>query len=305
MLSKSGIAGNRTKYGIDRFVSTGGYRVHYVETGQGEPVILVPGSISTHRYYSNLAPMLAKSYRVFGLDCIGTGESDKPGSGFGYSVHDQADIIAKMVIELGLGKVNLVGSSYGGVIVFSLATRYPEIVNKVVSIEGGVVKLERFPKNPIEGALGYPVIGNIFVFLVKHGFYDDMMLKVIEGAWYPKMTAEEKLIALEQLHFFFDRATRHAWHLILASYKTRKDFHEEAKALRCPILYVYGARSAFGNVLVERNIEFFHRYLPHAQIVGFEDGVHDLANQKPQQMAHLIINFFAGQNPPMAQEARK
>jgi hypothetical protein len=56
---------------------------------------------------------------------------------------------------------------------------------------------------------------------------------------------------------------------------------------------------------VERNIEFFHRYLPHAQIVGFEDGVHDLANQKPQQMAHLIINFFTGRNPPMAQEARK
>ncbi|MFB0533529.1 MAG: alpha/beta fold hydrolase [Anaerolineae bacterium] len=52
-------------------------------------------------------------------------------------VHTEPGIESlQMIKELELGKVHLVGASYGGAIVLNLPVRYPELVNKVVSFHG-------------------------------------------------------------------------------------------------------------------------------------------------------------------------
>jgi len=282
----------KARFGEDRFVETAGYQIHYVESGKGEPVILVPGSMSTYRCWSRQMPPLSDHYRLLAIDFVGAGDSDKPGSGFGYTVHDQADVIAKMIEKLKLGKVNLIGISYGGVIVMSLVSRYPDLVNKVVSVEGGVVRLEKFPPNPIETLMKYPVIGELFLFISGVGLLDNMFLKLVEGKWYPYMTPDDKKEVSWQLRSFFKSTTRHALHMILSQNRTRKDFVEEAKSIKSPVLYLHGGWSDFTDVLVERNIEFFKTYLPNVRTVKFEDGVHDLINQKPKEVADLILDFL-------------
>jgi len=279
--------------GLARDVTLRGYRLHYVESGAGKPLILVGGSMSTHAYWSPVVPALAAKCRVLAIDYIGSGASDKPPSGFGYSVHDQADVIAEMVRELGLGRVNLAGVSYGGVIVLSFATRYPELTDRVVSIEGGVVKLEKYPPNPVEGLLRIPLAGDLFLWLAALGMFNAMFLKLVAGAWYPEMTAADKADVMGHLLAFFRSTTRAAWYKILSSYRTREDFHEQAKTqLKAPVLYLWGGRSSFGNVLVKRNLEFFTEYLPNVRAVGFDDGIHDLTNQKPAAVSKLILDFI-------------
>ena len=191
-MSKSKLPKEKARYGEDKFVEVDGYRIHYVEIGKGEPVILVPGSLHTYTCWSRLMPLLSDHYRLLALDSLGGGDSDKPSSGFGYTVHEQADVIAKMVEKLELGKVNLIGSSYGGVIIVSLVARYPGLVNRVVSVEGGVVRLEKFPPNPIETSMKYPIIGELFLFIAGAGLLDNFLLKKTEGKWYPYMTPADK-----------------------------------------------------------------------------------------------------------------
>ena len=294
-MSKSGLPEDKVKHGEDKFVEVTGYRIHYFEVGNGKPVILVPAAMATYKYWSRLTPLLSDHYRLLALDFLGGGDSDKPSSGFGYTIHEQADIIAKMIEKLKLDKVNLIGSSYGGAIVMSLVARYPALVNKVVSIEGGVVNFKKPPPNPIGRLMKYPIIGELFLFIAGARLFDNMFLKMVGGKWYPYMTPEDKKEVSSYLRSFFKSTTRHAFHLILTESKTRKDFEEEAKSIKTPVLYVYGGWSGFKDILVKRNIQFFEAHIPNVQTVEFKGGIHDLAHQRPKEVADLILDFLAAE----------
>jgi len=125
-------------FGVDGYVIAKGYRLHYVEVGEGDSLVLIPSSFATCRNRQRLAPSLAKHFRVLALNYVGTGESDKPTKGFGYSPQQQSDVIAGFLDALGIARTHLMGVSYGGTIVLSFAGRHADRTGKVVSIEGYV-----------------------------------------------------------------------------------------------------------------------------------------------------------------------
>jgi pimeloyl-ACP methyl ester carboxylesterase len=88
-----------------------------------------------------------------------------------------------LIKQLNLGCVHLIGASYGGAIALNFAARYHELVSNVVSIEGGIVKPQTLPGSPLEFALKYPVIGDLFIGLVKTGLLNGLLSKLIAGQW--------------------------------------------------------------------------------------------------------------------------
>jgi pimeloyl-ACP methyl ester carboxylesterase len=281
----------KADFGEDEFAEVGGYRLHYVEAGKGTPVILIPGSFSTYRTWNPILPILAKSFRVLAMDYLGTGDSDKPRSGFRYSIGEQADLIAKFIRTLRLRRVHLVGASYGGAIVFNLAARHPDVCAKIVSIEGGIVRPKFLPGAPMEKWLGYPVLGDLAIALVRTGWFDRAAMEVIAGSWFPHMTNAERRRMLAELSFNGKSATRHAWYWIGRSAQTLIPFEEEAKRITAPILYLAGGKSDFREMASE-TIRFLDANLPHAKINNYEDGIHDLQSQKPYEAAKAIREFL-------------
>jgi pimeloyl-ACP methyl ester carboxylesterase len=261
----------------------------------GDPVILVAGSYSTYRAWNRIVPLLAGHYRLLALDYVGAGDSDKPQKGFRYSVQEQARLISKLIKQLNLGCVHLIGASYGGAIALNLAARHPGLVSKVVSIEGGIVKPQTLPGSPLEFALQYPVIGDLFIGLVKTGALNGLLSKLIAGPWYTHMTADDKSELLEQLRYNAKSASRIAWYWITVSHKTCEDFIATAKTMQMPLLYLYGTASDFMEPLLQENIRFLETHLPHARIVGLMGGIHDLQFQKPSEVADLFLDFLGEQ----------
>lgn len=283
----------KAKVGEDRFVKVGEYNLHYVEAGQGEPAILIPGSFSTYRAWDRLMPLLQRDCRLLALDYLGTGDSDKPTSGFRYTIQEQAGLVAQMIETLDLGPVNLIGASYGGAIVLYLAAVYPQVVKRVFSIEGGILPPEKMPSSALDGILKSPLLGNLFIWLSRSGVMDATFVKWFSGEWYSTMSAEDKQEMLEQIRFNARSATRIAWHWIAISPQTcSQDFAEAAKSIRAPLLYLYGEGSDFMDALVKENVNFIRAHLPHAQIVALPGGIHDMAFQKPQAVAALVLDFF-------------
>ncbi len=148
--SRAEAACAKTAFGEDKYIEVDQYRMHYVEAGQGKPLVLIPGSFSTYRSWKRVMLLLAGSFRLLAVDYVGAGDSDKPTSGFSYSIAEQADLIAAMIRKLDLGPVCLTGISYGGVIVLNIAARYPQLVEKVICIEGGVVVPQTLPASPLD-----------------------------------------------------------------------------------------------------------------------------------------------------------
>ena len=282
---------SKPQYGIDRFVIVQGYNIHYVESGEGEPMLLIPGAFSTYRDWDRMIPSLSKHYKLLAIDYLGVGDSDKPRSGFGYTIEDQADLIAKMLETLKISKVSIVGVSYGGGIALNLAARYKDKVREVICIEGnGVIKHKKAPFRSL-AVLKLPVIGDIPIGMIRSGLIDWIIAKwVIGKAWHP-MSHQEKEEITGILSQNNKSASRISWYHISRTMETSKDFSEEAKTIRVPVLYLYGKKSEYRG-MVEMNIEFFKTHLPHVELVGIEDGIHDLQLQKPKEVAHLILEFL-------------
>ena len=86
-------------------------------------------------------------------------------------------------------------------------------------------------------------------------------------------------------------ASRISWYHIARALKASKDFSEEAKAISIPILYLYGENSDYHD-MGKANANFLKAHLPHVEVISFEDGIHDLQLQKPEEVARLILEFL-------------
>jgi pimeloyl-ACP methyl ester carboxylesterase len=282
---------SKAEYGEDEFLEIDGYQIHYVEIGKGKPVLLIPGSFSTYRVWNAIVPRLSEEYRLLALDYLGTGDSDKPRSGFGYTIGEQADIAARLILKLRLGKTHLIGASYGGAIVLNMAARYADVVGKVVSIEGGILKPKIMPANPMENLLRFPILGDLMIAIIRSGLLNGIVLESIAGAWFAKMTADQKQKMREEISYNARSSSRDAWYWIAKSPQTVIPFEEEAKRIRAPILYLAGKQSDF-RAMAEENIGFLREFLPQAKVMEFSDGIHDLEMQKPREVARAILEFF-------------
>jgi len=121
-----------TKY---RSMQIDGLSVAYREAGPPEAptVLLLHGFPSSSRMYQRLFPLLSDRYHLVAPDYVGFGHSDAPDpSHFDYTFDHLADIVAKMVSQMGLTHYSLFMQDYGGPIGFRLALRRPEAVDAMI-----------------------------------------------------------------------------------------------------------------------------------------------------------------------------
>jgi haloalkane dehalogenase len=111
-----------------------GLRYHYLDEGEGEPVVMVHGNPTWSFYYRGLVEGLRSSYRTIVPDHIGCGLSDKPGDArYDYTLESRVADLGALVDHLGLdGGLTLVVHDWGGAIGLAYATRHPERVARLV-----------------------------------------------------------------------------------------------------------------------------------------------------------------------------
>lgn len=95
------------------------------------PVVLLGGSIGSSRaMWEAITPALAQRYRVIAFDHRGHGESPVPSGP--YEMDDLADDVIELMDSLGIERASYCGLSMGGMVGMSLASRYPERIDRLV-----------------------------------------------------------------------------------------------------------------------------------------------------------------------------
>lgn len=117
-----------------RFVSIGNHRIHYVEAGEGRPILCIHGlGAQLHQFRSTLFPDLARDFRVIALDRPGSGYSTLPFSASG-RVTEQAGIVAQFIDALQLERPLIVAHSLGGAVALALALDHPQKISGLALI---------------------------------------------------------------------------------------------------------------------------------------------------------------------------
>lgn len=120
---------------MDQFARVNNIKLHYLDHPGGEPpLVLMPGlTANAHAFDGLVRAGLSPRFRVLALDLRGRGLSDKPESG--YSLAEHASDVMDLLDTLGLDRVVLGGHSFGGLLSFYMAAKYPQRVSKLVIID--------------------------------------------------------------------------------------------------------------------------------------------------------------------------
>lgn len=117
-----------------KFVAIGGENIHYVEAGEGRPIVLIHGlGAQLHQFKSTIFDGLSRDFRVIALDRPGAGYSSMAYSASG-RVTDQARIVAQFIEALGLDRPLVVGHSLGGAVALALALDHPDRISGLALI---------------------------------------------------------------------------------------------------------------------------------------------------------------------------
>ncbi len=121
------------------YIEQDGLRLHYLDEGAGDPILLLHGEPTWSFLYRKMIPPLVRSARVVAPDYFGFGRSDKPTSRDFYSYDRHYRSIAQLVGALDLRRLTLVVQDWGGPIGFRLAVEQPERVDRLVALNTGLL----------------------------------------------------------------------------------------------------------------------------------------------------------------------
>jgi pimeloyl-ACP methyl ester carboxylesterase len=147
-----------------RFVQVDGMRLHYVERGEGRPLVLLHGNFVTEREFelSGLLDMAARDYRVIAFDRPGFGYSERPRGTRIFGPQAQAQLIARALRKLGVERPIVLGHSWGAMVAISMALDHPESVASLV-LESGYYYPTLRPDALIAAPLGIPLLGDLML----------------------------------------------------------------------------------------------------------------------------------------------
>jgi len=112
-------------------VTINGAKIYYERHGQGSPILLLHGGFSHIGHQTRLIDLLAPHYEVIAVDTRGHGRSTLGDRPLTYPL--LADDMARLLDELSVGPVTVVGHSDGGIIGYILAAKYPTKVRALAA----------------------------------------------------------------------------------------------------------------------------------------------------------------------------
>ncbi len=165
-----------------QFLNVNGVRLHYVERGSGQPLVLLHGNGSMIQDFesSGLIDLAAKTYRVIVFDRPGFGHSDRPRNVV-WTPAAQAELIHSALGRLGVPQAIVLGHSWGASVAVALALKYPKLVKGLVLASGyfyptfrpGVVALSA-PAAPLVG----DILGHTLSPIVSRLMWPLLMAKI-------------------------------------------------------------------------------------------------------------------------------
>jgi haloalkane dehalogenase len=261
-----------------------GFRMHYVDEGEGTPILLLHGEPTWSYLWRNIIPELPG--RKVAPDLIGFGRSDKPEDIGWYSYDRHVASVRTLVEQLDLTGLTLVVHDWGGPIGLRLAVEHPERFDRLVvlntAIGGGRAPSEMWLRfravvRELGGALD---IGRLVEAGTAQGLTDDV--RAVYDDCFPTPESKAGALAFPEL---VPAEPEHP---------NTEPMNRVRDALRTwdkPALVVWGADDS---VLPLRVAEMFVSLLPNAQgPVAIDGASHFLQEDKPHEVAAAINGFLA------------
>ncbi|BDB98999.1 alpha/beta fold hydrolase [Saccharolobus caldissimus] len=136
----------------DKFVDVNGLKIHYIEYGDGKPVLLFHGARFNARTWEQtgtISAIASTSYKAISVDFPGFGKSE------GSKSEDLSEFIYSFMNTMKIDKAILLGASMGGEAVLGFSVKYTNLVSGLILV--GAVGVKRY-SNLLYKLTGIPIL---------------------------------------------------------------------------------------------------------------------------------------------------
>ena len=277
------------------FIDRNGQQYHYLNEGQGSPVVMVHGNPSWSFYYRNLVKELSENHQCIVPDHIGCGLSDKPDDeNYDYTLENRIDDLEALLEHLNVkNNITLVVHDWGGMIGFGYAARYPERIKRLVILNTGAFHLPETKKFPFALWLGRnTALGTILV----RGFNAFSGLASVVGVKRKAMTKEVRQAYVAPFNSWQNRIStlRFIQDIPLKphhrNYQLVTDIASSlAKFEKLPMLICWGLKDF---VFDKHFLAEWQQRFPEAEVHAFDDCGHYILEDASDEVVPLINNFL-------------
>jgi pimeloyl-ACP methyl ester carboxylesterase len=274
------------KYAPGKFVTVDGKKIHYIEEGHGEPVILIHGFLYSTVMWKKSMDAFASKFKTYAVDLWGWGYSERLNT-TDYSFCFYAKQILQFMDALNIPKASLVGQSMGGGIAIYLAAHYPERVNKLILVDPAAIP---YPVTAIGWIYQRPFIGEFLNAIPG----DALMENNIKTIWFYDRNKVSKEYLEEVVRPLRIKGTSEGIMYILRNMLKPPYVESEVNVLaridNKPILIVHGREDKA--VPLDRS-EKLNGLWQGSKLVIFEKAGHSPHEEHPEEFNSIAIDFLS------------
>jgi non-heme chloroperoxidase len=264
-----------------------GVELHYIEQGQGEPLILIHGGQGDYRSWEPQMKAFSLRYRVISYSRRYNYPNNNPLTAKNHSAYVEADDLAAFIRKLKLGRVHLVGTSIGAFTALVLAVKHPQMVRSMVLAEPPV---HQWVRDTPDGAAEYSefmtTIWEPATEAFKAGDDQAAMRIFVDGfsgtRRFDNLPPEDRAAVMQNSRFF--KA------MTISSDPFPKVSKDKVKRLSIPTLIVTGENTIKIHKLVNEELA---RVLPKAERATIPKAGHGSARENPQAFNEAVLKFLA------------
>ncbi len=280
------------------FQKLDGLRYHYIDEGQGDPVVMVHGNPSWSFYYRNLVNELKSTHRCIVPDHIGCGFSDKPSeTTYSYQLKDRIQNFTEFIDNLNLqSKISLVAHDWGGMIATAWAVHHIDRLKSITLLNTAAFHLPKNKSFPM--ALRLARDSSFGAYLVRKfnafsygasviGCKQKPMSKDLRKLYQMPYDSEENRIAT--LKFVQDIPLRPED----PSYPIVSEVEKKLSRLKdVPVLFAWGMKDF---VFDASFLEEWKKRLPHGKALSYPNAGHYVLEDVGDELIGKVSSFIREQ----------
>lgn len=276
------------------YVNVEGARIHYIEQGNGDPILFLHGNPTWSYLWRNIIPIVASRGRCIAMDLIGFGKSDKPNIDYGYA--DHVKYVDGFIKALGLKNLTLVLHDWGGAFGFDYALRHRNNVTGIAFMEALAFTFRW--ENFLEGArdtfkafrtpeVGWRMIGeeNVFIEQLIPGLILRKLSREEHDAYrmpFPTAESRKPVWRMPNLLPFGDHPHD--------AYREVKKIEDELSTLTVPTLLLWAHPGAV--VDSAERVQWFQERLPKLTVIDVGQGLHYIQEDQPDAIGNAIVQWL-------------
>ncbi|MBW7883608.1 MAG: haloalkane dehalogenase [Caldilineaceae bacterium] len=276
-----------------KYIEVFGARMHYIDEGEGDPVLFLHGNPTSSYLWRNIIPYMTPLARCVAPDLMGMGKSDKPA--IGYRFHDHARYVDGFIEQLGLTNITLVLHDWGSGLGFHYAARHADNIKAIAFMEA-LVKPVRWDDFPPDFKMGFRLMRTPWIGWFMISVANIFVTQILPQAIVRQLSEEEMAHYREPFQTIASRKPVRQWpceipidgtpHDVQAAVSEYSRWLQETKVSK---LLFYGTPGA---LIDARGLAWCQEHLANLETVDIGRGLHFLQEDNPHLIGAELARWY-------------